>query len=149
MDFFTALDIVKSLTALSGMISAYLTLRREKEKGGKLLKQEKLDRKEAETILLAGHVTESAVDPKEVEFLQALPRDIGDAAKDKIGRILKRYYTAIKSPISVFELDKESEIAEFEICHTLRLIKKHNNGKLPTKHLRDLWEAFNCDEAIH
>ena len=79
--------------------------------------------------------------------MQALPKDIGHATKDKLDRILKRYSNAISSPISVFELDRESEIAELEICHTLKLIKKHNGGKLPNKQMRELWEAFNCDKA--
>lgn len=148
MDFSTAEQIITALAALSGMINTFMRFRAEKEKSGKLVKDVQLQKEELKAIADAGDV-ETRIDPKEIYFLQKLPRDIGDAAKTKIDRILKRYSDAINSPISVFELDKESEIAEFEICHTLRLIKKHNGGKLPNKYLRDLWEAFNCDKQDH
>lgn len=148
MDFSTATELLKALIALSGMVNAYLTTRKDKEQfDEKFTKEEKLKDKETQLILSAGDISESTIDPKDIHFLQALPKDIGDACKNKIHKILRRYSEAINSPISVFELDRESEIAELEICHTLKLIMKHNRGKLPTKQLRDLWERFNCDKT--
>lgn len=148
MDFSTAAEILKALASLSGMITTYLKFRSEREKlvstdPGK----EQLTTSQSEMIIAQGEEAIKYVDQKQVEYLQALPKDIGKATKHKIGKILKRYSDAIRSPISVLELDRESEIAEFEICHTLKLIKKHNGGKLPNKQMRDLWEAFNCDKA--
>lgn len=148
MDSLTAAEILKALAALSGMITTYLKFRSEREKiVGKELGKEQLTPSQTQIILAQREEAIKYVDPKQVEYLQALPKDIGEATKYKIGKILKRYSDAIRSPISVLELDRESEIAEFEICHTLKLIKKHNGGKLPNKQLRDLWEAFNCDNA--
>ncbi|MDQ3903225.1 MAG: hypothetical protein M3247_06265 [Thermoproteota archaeon] len=148
MDFSTAAEILKTLTALAGMISTYLATRKGKEHlEDKFKKEEKLGDKETQLILSAGDVPESAVVSEDIKILQSLPKDIGDACKNKIAKILRRYSEAINSPISVFELDKETEIAEFEICHTLRLIMRHNRGTLPTKQLRDLWERFNCDKT--
>jgi hypothetical protein len=149
MDFTTAAELVRGIAALSSMITSYLALRREKEKTGKFPKELKFDKEDTNQIISASHVSEKAINPKDIEILQALPKDIGHAAKDRIQKTLRRYSEAISSPLNAFDLDKETELAEFEICHTLKLIKKHNNGKLPTKQLRDLWEAFNCDKKDH
>ena len=148
MDLSTASEILKGAVAISGMITTYLTLRREREKVGKLFKEEQLTRHEAEQIVIAGQISaQNEPDEKEIGLLQALPKDLGAVTKDKVDKILKRYYKAISSPISIFELDRETEIAESEMCHTLKLIMRHNQGRLPTKHLRDLWDSFNCQNT--
>ena len=52
MDLSTASEILKGAVAISGMITTYLTLRREREKVGKLFKEEQLTRHEAEQIVI-------------------------------------------------------------------------------------------------
>lgn len=142
MDPHTAFELIKTLGILSSMISTYLNFREKIKRGH--------DEESVKNEVLSAHPSrELLVDKSEVKFIQALPRDLGDAANERIRRALDRYKKAFLSPMNVFELDKESELASWEICNVLHLIMKHNGGQLPTKKLRDLWKSFNCDQAIH
>jgi|GEM_PF-2886025 len=139
MDANLAMDLVKTLGAFASMVNAYVAIRRERRE---------LTERDKFLIVEAGDIrkVESRMDPRDINIAQALPRGIGIAAGKRLKRSYKRYLKAFSGPTSPFELDKEKEIAQSEICHTLALIKDHNNGRLPTKEWRDLWKSFACDE---
>jgi hypothetical protein len=130
-----AFEIIRTLGSIAGMVSTYRTLRNRGYRGGEELK---------EKILLAGEKVWA--DPEAVRIAQRLPKDLGEAANRRLRKAYGRYLKAWDSPMNVLELDKESELAAWEICAVLKLIKKHNGGDLPLKRWRDLWKVFECDK---
>jgi hypothetical protein len=136
MDANAAFELVRTLGVLASMVSAYIAIRRERRQ---------LNDRDREQILEAGLPQNIRVSPDDIKLVQVLPKGIGEAANDRIQRILRQYEKTIRRPSGTSDVDRETEQTEFEICHTLNLIKKHNRGKLPKKQWRDWWDAFNCD----
>lgn len=134
-----AFELIRTLGSLASIVSTYWSIRQTGRIPDERLKNLLL-------YLPKTGPRERLIDLDDIEFVQALPKEIGDAANKRIQRALERYRRAIESQMNFLELDREADIAAEEICNFLRLIKKHH-GELPTKNWRDLWKQFKCDEV--
>src|SRR5260370_40926786 len=130
MKNYTAFKFIERLEMLSHMARGYYILR---EAGHPLesIKESTL------ASLFANKIPPPA---EEIEFIELLPRTIRYAANRRIRHALDRYRNALDSPMNVLDLDKESEIAAWEICNVLCLLRKHNEGELPFERWRKLWK---------
>ena len=133
-----AFEVIRTLGSIASMVSAYWAIRQTGRLPDENLKN---------LLLYSPRIEqgEGLIDLDDIEFVQSLPKEIGDAANRRLRRALDRYRKAIDSPMNALELDRESELAAWEICNFLRLLKKRH-GELPTKHWRDLWKQFKCED---
>ena len=132
-----AFELIRTLGSIASMVSAYWAIRATARVPDEDVKA---------SVFSAEEARREPPDTREIQFVQALPKDIGEAATRRLQRALDRYKKAWDSPMNVLDLDKESELAAWEICNTLRILMKRH-GELPMKKWRDLWKQFKCDEV--
>lgn len=135
---------LQALGALGSMISAAGSVLGRQGEGAP---PRRLDPKDREEIQLQGRFGSERLlrDPEVPRVLASIPPQILNPSVDRINRALERFSTAIsRTSFTTLDLERESEIASEEICDLLRLIRRHNEGRLPSE-LEDLWDSFNCD----
>lgn len=125
----TANLLISSLSAISSMVQAYNSSKTGKQQTDKAIKR--LD----EPLKVGGKKVSQVIDS---HLLNALSDKAEEEARELIALINQTQdFELLKKPMSD---------ANIRLCFYLEQIKSHNDEKLPTKRLNQLWLSHRCEK---
>jgi len=126
---------IETLTALAGMVSAWLSLRE------KLTSKDFPTPNQREAVTNLGKAAATAVAIPNLIVDETILRAVIEDVKAREAR----FAAAIRDPMKTTEeIDQEQADARRGICIHLQRLQELNAGELPTDDLKRMWLSFDC-----